>query len=482
MLSLSRRVTQNLPAPSLAAVRGGLGRGFAALGVRNYRLYWSGQVVSLIGTWMQQVSLPWLVLALGGSAFQLGLVAALQFAPSLILAPFGGVLADRVDKRRALIGTQVAAMLHAATLFVLTATGVVEIPMVLALAFLLGLVNAADMPIRQSLAADLVPRDTLHNAIALNAIAFNTARVLGPAIAGLIIAAGASAFGSATAGVAANLAINVATYAGVLTGLLRMDPRQIRRPARPERHPPVLDSLREGIGYAVRMPIVLWSLVLLGGVALFGMNFQVLLPLFAIDVLHLDADGYGALFASMGFGTLAGSITLAFLRRRPAVAFMLAGGAAFAVFEIGLSLSRSVWLAAPLMIGAGYAVMLMINTVNTTVQANVSDALRGRVMALYVTVFAGTAPLGGLLAGGLAEAFGAPYAFAVGAILSMVTIGVVAWRLRVAAAHGHLGVTSIETVVARPGSDRADAPGRIRPPEVPPVVPPAIGGGSAARR
>jgi MFS family permease len=434
----------------------GLQRGFTALGVRNYRLYWSGQVVSLIGTWMQQVSLPWLVLALGGSPIQLGLVAVLQFGPSMVLAPFGGVVADRIDKRRALIATQLAASLQALVLFGLVATGVVEIWMVMVMALLLGLVNAVDMPLRQALAPDLVPRGILTNAIALNSMAFNTARVAGPALAGVIIAAGTSATGSALAGVAVNLAVNTVSYGAVLVGLLMMNPREIRRIERPERHPPVLHSLREGIGFAVRTPLVLWCLVLLGGVAAFGFNFQILLPLFATGILHLDADGYGALYAVMGVGSLAGSLALAFMRKRRAIPLMLGGGFVFCLLLIGLAASRSVWLAAPLILATGFSSMLMINTINATVQANVSDALRGRVMSLYVTVFAGSAPLGGLFAGVVAETWGTPAAFLAGSALSMLTIAIVALGLRSAVQRGDLGVTVIEG-----WSERRDAPGAV---------------------
>ncbi|MEO6577466.1 MAG: MFS transporter, partial [Candidatus Limnocylindria bacterium] len=411
---------------------------------------WSGQVVSLIGTWMQQVSLPWLVLALGGSPIQLGFVAVLQFGPAMFLAPFGGVIADRIDKRRALIATQAAASVQAFVLFVIVVTGVVEIPMVLAMAFVLGLINAVDMPMRQALAADLVPRHLLANAIALNSMAFNSARVVGPALAGVIIAWGTAMTGSALSGVAINLAFNTVTYGGVLTGLLRMDARAIRRMERPERHPPVLDSLREGFRYAVRTPLVLWSLVLLGGIAAFGFNFQILLPLFATDVLRLDADGYGALFAAMGIGSLAGSLTLAVMRRRRAIPLMLGGGIVFSVLLVGIAASGSVWVAVPLVLVAGYASMLMINTINATVQANVTDALRGRVMSFYVTVFAGSAPLGGLLAGVVAEAWGTPAAFVTGAVLSMLTVAVVGLGLRSAARNGDLGVTTLDTSSERP--------------------------------
>jgi MFS family permease len=445
------RPDQPRPLP-LAAAWGGLKRGFAALGVRNYRLYWSGQVVSLIGTWMQQVSLPWLVLALDGSPIQLGFVAVLQFGPAMVLAPFGGVFADRIDKRHAMMATQVAASAQALILFLLTATGVVEIWMVMVMALWLGLVNAIDMPLRQAMAADLVPRHVLTNAIALNSMAFNSARVVGPALAGVIIALGTGITGSPTAGVAVNLAVNTLTYSAVLVSLWRMNPREIRQHERPEQHPPVLDSLREGITYAIRTPLVLWSLVLLAGIAAFGFNFQILLPLFATDILDLGAEGYGGLFAVMGIGSLAGSLTLAFMRERRAIPLMLVGGVAFSLLLVGIALSRSVWLAAPLVMGAGYASMMMINTINATVQANVGDALRGRVMSLYVTVFAGSAPLGGLFAGAVAEAWGSPAAFLAGSALSAATVGLVALGLRGARGRGPLGVTTIDSSSRRPES------------------------------
>jgi len=445
-------MAEQLPGSSLAqheatpkAPPSGLRRGFVALGVRNYRLYWSGQVVSLIGSWMQQVSLPWLVLALGGSPIQLGLVAVLQFGPAMVLAPFGGVFADRVDKRRALIATQIASAVQAFVLFVLTATGVVQIPMVYAMAFVLGVITAVDMPVRQALASDLVPRHMLANAIALNSMAFNSARVVGPAVAGIIIAIGTALTGSDTAGVAINLGINTVTYSGVLTGLLRMNPREIRRAKQPERHPPVLHSLVEGVAYSVRTPLVLWCLVLLGGIAAFGFNFQILLPLFSTEVLNLGAEGYGLLYAGMGVGALAGSLTLAYMRQRRAIVLMLSGGIAFALLLVGIGLSRNVWIAAVLVLLAGYASMLMINTINATVQANVTDALRGRVMSLYVTVFAGSAPLGGLFAGAVAEAWGTPAAFFAGSAISVLVLVVVALGLRAAAQRGPLGVTLLDT-------------------------------------
>ncbi len=429
--------------PLLAAL-GGLRRGFEALGVRNYRLYWSGQVVSLIGTWMQQVSLPWLVLSLGGSPIQLGLVAVLQFGPAMVLAPFGGVFADRIDKRLAMMATQAAAAGQALVLFLLAVTGVVEIWMVMAMALVLGLVNAVDMPLRQSLAPDLVPRRLLANAIALNSMAFNSARVVGPALAGVIIAIGTGATGSAVAGVAINLGINTLTYGAVLISLLRMNPHEIRRHEKPEQHPPVLESLREGVSYAVRTPLVLWCLVLLGGVAAFGFNFQILLPLFSQEVLDLGPEGYGGLYAAMGVGSLAGSLTLAYMGNRRAIPLMIGGGLVFSSLLVGIAATESLVVAAGLIMGAGYFSMLMINTINATVQANTPDALRGRVMSFYVTVFAGSAPLGGLFAGAVAEAWGTPAAFLAGAVLSFLTLAIVVLGLRAASRRGQLGVTNLD--------------------------------------
>lgn len=423
--------------------RAHLDRGFGALAVRNYRLYWLGQGISRTGTWMQQVSLPWLVLALGGSPLQLGIVAALEFAPATVLGPLGGVLADRVDKRRALMVTQLAAAVQVIALVILLAAGLISIPLVMLLSLLLGLVNAVDMPLRQSVAAELVPRHQLANAIALNSMAFNTARVIGPAVAGVTIAIGATAFGSNLAGIGFNFALNALSYAGSLVTLALIDHDAFRQPPPAEARPRVLASLREGIGYAVRTPLVLWALVLLAGVSTFGLNFRVLLPLFAQDELGIDAGGYGALYAAMGFGALCGAVFLAFLHERRVLPFMLIGGTAFVVAELLLAGAPGVLTAAPLVFAAGLASMLMINTINATVQSNVPDELRGRVMALYVTVFAGSTPIGGLFAGFVAEHADARAGFALGALISLAVVLLVAWRLRAASRQGVLGTTRL---------------------------------------
>jgi MFS family permease len=397
------------------------GRGFSAVRHRNFRLYWIGQIVSLVGTWMQTVSQPWLVLLLGGTPIQLGAVLALQFAPSLALAPLGGVLADRIDKRRLLLLTQSVAALQALVLFALTVTGLIEIWHIMLLALALGFVNSLDMPVRQSFAADLVPREDLMNAITLNSTSFNLARVIGPAVAGITLALYGPAF---------NFAINAVSYLGVLTALRRMDPAHMQQIARPEQLATIRQSLGEGIRYAIRTPTVLWPLLLLGGMGTFALNYQTLLPLFARFTLQLNADGFGALFAAMGVGSLMGSLVLAYLGpRRPLVGMMLGGAVVFAAFDAALGLTRTPLVAFAVIVAVGFSSMMMINTINVIVQRSVPDELRGRVMALYVTVFAGATPIGGLFAGSVAQAWGPPAGFIVGAAISTVFVGLVVWEL-----------------------------------------------------
>jgi MFS family permease len=440
------------PAPMAPGPGGGFRRGFAALRHRNYRYYWYGQIVSLVGTWMQSVSQPWLVLLLGGSPLQLGTVLALQFAPAMVLAPLGGVLADRVDKRKMLMVAQVGAMLQAIILFALTVTGVVEIWHVMVLAAMLGFVSAVEMPVRQAFAAELVPRRDLVNAIALNSASFNLARVVGPAVAGLALAFFGPAF---------NFGVNAVSYLAVLFGLSRLDPQQLHRAERPERFETVRHSLAEGLRYARRTPTVLWPLVLLGGMATFAMNFQTLLPLYARNTLGLGAEGYGALFAVMGAGSLVGSLSLAFAgSRRPMLVMMLSGGVAFVIFELLLGLTRAPLVAYPLILVIGLASMVMVNTINVMVQNSVPNELRGRVMSLYVTVFAGSAPIGGFFAGTVAELWGAPAGFLLGGSLSVAFIGLVAWQLLIrggasAAPAGRAGAAAEPAASADQGTRRA---------------------------
>ena len=428
------------PAPRGAA----LARGFTAMRHANYRRYWFGQIGSLVGAWMQSVALPWLVLELGGSPLQLGLVMAFMFGPSMVLAPLGGVLADRVDKRRTLIAVNAMAMVQATALFVLAVTGVVEIWHVFLLALVAGFVNAVEMPVRQAFVAELVPREDLVNAIALSSTSFNLSRVVGPAIAGVTIAA---------FGVASNFGINAVSYLSVITGMLLIRTDALHGAPRPANVPSIRASLGEGIRYARATPTVLWPLVLLGGVAALAMNFQTLLPVFVRDELSMDSGGYGALFATMGAGSLVGSLTLAFAStQRPLIRFIVGGGAGFLALAFAFGFVRSPLVAFPVVVGIGFTSMLMVNTINVTIQNSVPDVLRGRVMALYVTVFAGSAPIGGLIAGTLAETWGAAAAFSIGAALAFLVLGVVAWRLR------SVRLPPVETSTRAPAAASPGAP------------------------
>jgi MFS family permease len=423
MPTLARSTRRPDGAASLPPARGaGFSRGFVAMRHPNYRRFWFGQVGSVIGAWMQSVALPWLVLQLGGSPLQLGLVIAFLSAPSLVIAPLGGVLADRIDRRRTLIAANLVAAGQATVLFVLAATGVVEIWHVYVLALVGGVVGAIEMPVRQAFVAELVPREDMTNAIALNSTMFNLSRVIGPAVAGVTIA---------LFGVASNFAVNAVSYVSVLTGLLLIEPDRLIRGPRRATGVSVRASLAEGVRYAARTPTVLWPLVLLGGVAALAMNFQTLLPLFARDALGLDSGGYGALFAAMGVGSLVGSLGLAFASsQRPMLRLILGGGALFLALTFAFGFVRVPWMAFPVVVGIGLFSMLMVNTINVTIQNSVPDALRGRVMALYVMVFAGSGPIGGLVSGTLAELLGAPAAFSIGAVLAACVLALVAWRVR----------------------------------------------------
>jgi len=415
----------------------------------NYRRFWLGQIGSLVGAWMQIVALPWLVLELGGSPLQLGLVMVFLAGPSMIVAPLGGVLADRLDKRRTLLVANAIAMLQAAALFVLASTRAVEIWHVYLLALVAGTASAIEMPVRQAFVAELVPRRDLVNAIALSSTMFNLSRVVGPAVAGVAIA---------VFGVAFNFGVNAVTYVSVIAGLLLIDDRLLLRAALPARLPSIRASLGEGLRYARATPTVLWPLVLLGGLAALAMNFQTLLPLFAQHALGLDSGGYGALFATMGAGSLVGSLALAFAgSRRPLARLIFGGGAAFLALAFALGFVRSPLVAFPLVAAIGFFSMLMINTINVMVQNSVPDALRGRVMSLYVTVFAGSAPVGGLFAGAAAQAFGASVAFSLGAALAIGVL-ILAWsRMRgvrmppldVARREREAAASSTSTVTAR---------------------------------
>ncbi len=404
-----------LTLPSARAVRAF--EGWRALRHRNYRLFFAGQLVSLVGTWMQTLAQGWLVLELTHEAWVLGLVAAAQFTPVLILGLFGGLIADAAPKRRILVATQTGAMLLAFALWLLTASGVVQVWHVVALAFGLGIVNAVDMPTRQAFAVEMVGRRDIGNAVALNSAMFNSARIIGPAIGGLAI----GLFSISTA-----FLLNGLSFLAVIGGLLLMRDSELHVPpriARPSTVEGVVHDLGEGLRYVRRTHTVLLAITVIGLVSTFGMNFSVLTPPLTVELLHGDATTYGFLMTAMGVGSLLAALAIAF-SGRAGPRLIGAGALVLGLSEIVLGGSHVLALSLAAMFVGGLGAIAMTATANTVIQLTVPDQLRGRVMSVYTTVFAGSTPFGGLSMGAIASGFGSAVAMAVGGAISVV-VGVI---------------------------------------------------------
>ncbi|MBV9228259.1 MAG: MFS transporter [Chloroflexi bacterium] len=404
----------------------GILRAFTALRHRNFRLFWTGQLISLIGTWMQTTGQAWLVLKLSNSAWALGVVGALQFLPVMLFALFGGVLADRLPKRRVLMFTQSFAMLQAAVLWFLVFTGTVQLWHIFVLATLLGITNSLDMPTRQAFAVEMVGREDLPNAIALNSSIFNMARIVGPGLGGLIIA---------WLGEAPLFLLNAISFIPVIIGLAMIDTRQLhaqpKRSATEETTPRqgTLQSLREGLAYIARTPSVRLIIAVIGVISLFGINFNVVLPLFATEVLKSGPTGFGFISSAFGFGSLISALWLAWGNKKPRLSSMLISGIVFCVLEAFFAISHWYLLSLVLIAAVGFAQIALSATANTTVQTVTPDHLRGRIMSVYMLVFAGSIPIGNLFTGGLAHLFGAPIALLAGAALSFIA-AITGWVLR----------------------------------------------------
>jgi len=375
-----------------------------ALNHRNYKLFFAGQLISLIGTWMQSVGEMWLVYRLSHSSLLLGGAGYFALVLTLVLLPFGGMLADTRDRRKILVGTQTSAMILAGILAALTPTGVVRIWHVFTLAALLGIVNAVDIPTRQAFVADLVKRDDLMNAIALNSSMFNASRVVGPAVAGILVT---------TVGEGWCFALNGLSYIAVIAGLIRIDARRTRDI--PEGPP--LQVVIEGFKFVAGSPPIHVLLALVGMISLAGMPYSVLMPIFADRILHGGARGLGILMGATGIGALLGALTLAtrtgVYGLGKWVTFSCAG---FAVSLVVFAFSRSFWLSTVLLVPVGFCMMLEMSSSNTLIQAMVPDHLRGRVMSVYSMMFMGMAPFGALFGGSLADRIGAPLTVSIGAI------------------------------------------------------------------
>jgi MFS family permease len=386
-----------------------------ALRHRNFRLFLTGQIISTAGTWMQSVAMPWLALQLTHSAFLVGLVLAAQFLPVMVGGPLGGVVADRYRKRNVLLATQALFMVPSFTLFAVTATGHAQYWMVIVAAFLTGTVNLFDMPARQSFVIEMVGKQDLMNAIALNSSVFNAAAVIGPAVAGLIIAA---------VGVSLCFLANSASYMAAIVALLLM--RDLPSVVPHHRDVPFMKRLVEGASYARHERVVGMLLIAVAVFSLFAMNRLTLIPLFADQVLHAGASGFGFLLGSMGFGALVGALTLAFFPRLGAdPGRQLWMAIIWVAALIEFSISRVFVLSMLALFVAGYCQISFVAAANNRIQTITPDHLRGRVMSLYAQALIGVGPLGALQAGFLAERLGAPRAMAIGAVVAgAVVVGI----------------------------------------------------------
>ena len=393
-----------------------------ALRHRNFQLFFGGQLISLIGTWMQTVAQSWLVYRLTGSGLLLGAVGFASQIPVFLVAPLGGIAADRGNRQRIVIGTQTASMILAFILAALTLINKITVPEIFVLAALLGVVNAFDIPGRQAFLVDMVGKEDLMNAIALNSSMFNGARVIGPAVAGVLVA---------RLGEGWCFFVNGASYIAVIVGLVMM---RVHAPAKASLQVSPFDHVVEGFRFVWTTGPIRALMILLGLVSVTGMPYVVLMPIFADRILHDGGRGFatiigshdlgavrlGILMGAAGVGALLGALTLAARSGVKGLGKWVATCCAgFGISLILFSFSKSFWLSVLLLLPAGYFIMLQMASSNTLIQVMVPDALRGRVMAVYSMMFMGMAPLGALVGGALSDHVGAPWTVAIGGLASM---------------------------------------------------------------
>ncbi|CAN5513358.1 MFS transporter [soil metagenome] len=382
---------------------------FQAFKNYNYRLFWSGQVISLTGTWMQTTAQAWLVLQLTKSPLAVGLVTALQTLPILLFTLFGGVFADRVPKRKFLIFTQIVSAGQALVLAVLTGMGLVQLWHLYVLALLLGTINAFDNPTRQAFVAEMVPREDLPNAVALNSSLFNAARIIGPAIGGVTIA---------TLGIAGAFYANAVSFIPAIATLWAMR-SALFFAAPPPVQGNVFKQVGEGLFYVTHTTSAFIIVIVMAILGTFGYNFSVTLPLIAEFVLHTNAVGFGALTAFMGVGSLFGALILAY-RSQATYPLLLVSSALFSIFLLGVALSHVFLLTGVLLVLLGFASIAYTATSNTLLQLNTPDYLRGRVMSIFFLLFAGTTPIGGFITGTVATYIGVPETLMIEALICAV--------------------------------------------------------------
>ena len=401
-----------------ATAHGKLWQAMRSLRHRNFQLFFGGQLISLVGTWMQSVAQSWLVYRLTGSSLLLGAVGFASQIPVFLVAPIGGTIVDRHNRHRLIIATQSASMVLAFILAWLTLSGRVQVWHIFVLAALLGVVNAFDIPGRQAFLVDMVGREDLMNAIALNSSMFNGARIIGPAVAGILVAA---------VGEGWCFFVNAVSYVAVIAGLMMMDVRPYEPPARTAS---TLENMIEGFQYVRQTGPIRALLLLLGLVSLVGMPYAVLMPIFADRILHVGATGLGLLMGATGVGALMGTLTLAAKESLKGLGKWVAVCAVgFGVSLILFSFSRAMWLSMVLLLPVGFTMMVEMASSNTLIQSMVPDHLRGRVMAVYSMMFMGMAPLGSFFAGALADRLGAPITVAVGGLACIAGSALFAARL-----------------------------------------------------
>ncbi|MFC7451251.1 MFS transporter [Rhodococcus daqingensis] len=392
-------------------------RTFASLATPNFRRYFGGQAVSMVGTWMQAVAQAWLVLQLTGSGTALGLVVALQTLPVLLFGPYGGVVADRMDKRRLMIGLQSMMGILALVLGVLTVTGAVTLWQVYVLAFLLGVNNSFENPARQAFVLEMVGPEDLRNAVSLNSVLVNAARAVGPAVAGIVIAAGGLGF---------CFLLNAVSFVAVVASLTTLDVGALR-PAPPAQRRP--GQLREGLRYVRRTPTLLVPLLMMALVGCLAYEFQVVLPVLARDTFGGDASVYGFMTAAMGFGAVVGGLFVA-ARGKTGIPALVGAATLFGVLIAAAALAPTLWLELVILVLVGAASVGFLSIGNSTLQLEAEPGMRGRVMALWSVAFLGSTPIGGPIAGAVAEQFGGRVALAMGAAACLVAAAAAALVVR----------------------------------------------------
>lgn len=400
----------------------GWSQAFAALKHRNYRLFWGGQCISLIGTWMQNVAQAWLVLELTKSAFWLGVVSAVQFTPMLLFSLYAGTLVDRLPKRRVLIVTQTVMMILAFILAVDVWLKTAAVWHIIILAGLLGVATTFDMPTRQAFMVELVGRNDLTNAIVLNSSIFNGARIIGPSVAGLVIG---------KLGIALCFLLNSISFIPVIGGLSLIRLKSGLESAPRREQGGILGEIKTGLSFAVGKPEIFAPLILLAVVNLFTMNFNVLIPLYVKSVFHGQAQTFGFLMSANGVGALIGSVILALRSSAgPKARTLVSAAVGICIFEILLLPARRFALAYLLLSLVGVSTITFTTNANTLVQLHTPQQLKGRVMSIYTLLFAGLSPLGSLMSGSAASAFGSPVTLALGGGIALVCVVLVKLRFR----------------------------------------------------